>query len=392
MPFTKKPEQLEREDLVVGIPLEFDIYSGTTNHLLLSRNETIRNEKSLESILRNRPYTVLNEKEFYVDYGKKQQPFDGIEYLAHRVRYLLRKHTNNNTDDFEDKLLLIAEEILLYTYHYPDQSIALLQLWASDDYATFHPIHCALLAAIIAQSQEWQDMKIIQLIAAAITMNISITMLQEDLFGRRTTIQDDEKIIIENHPEKSVDILEACGVTREKYPTLIRAILQHHESVDGHGYPMQLQGSEICDAALILNICDRYCAMTSERISRHPMGSAKAIRGIYELFQDEEHDMRHKTFAHQLVRELGLYPPGTLVKLSDSSIALVLQRDAEKVDGRPVVAQLRSPGNLAYARPSPLNLRKSKVKIDQVLNEKATLDMRVRNLFLQSGFDPIFLG
>lgn len=392
MPFTHKPENLQEQDLPIGEPLQFAIYSGTTNHLLLSKGEVIRNDKSLESILRQRPYRVLNEEDFYVDYSRKIQPFEGIEFLAHRVRYLLRKPTNKNIDDFEHKLMLLAEEILLYTYHYPDQSIALVQLWTSEDYATFHPIHCALLAAIMAQGEEWQEFEIIQLIAAALTMNISITLLQEDLFGRRTVIQEDEKIIIENHPQKSVDILEACGVTHEKYPTLINAIQQHHERVDGQGYPSGLRGLEVCNAALILSICDRYTAMTSERVSRHSLGSAKAIRGIYELFQDEEFDTRHKRLAHQLVRELGLYPPGTLVKLSDSSVALVLKRGEKKVDTLPVVAQLRSPGNLAYARPAPINLKKSKVTIDQVLVEKATLDLRVRNLFLQAGFDPIHLG
>lgn len=391
MPYRKKPDILERDQIPVAKPLAFNIYSGLSNKLLLAEGEEVRDISALDRLIANKAYRVLNENEFYIDYDNRKQPFDGIEYLSHRVRYLLKKPANNNTGDFEQKLFLLAEEIFLYTFHYPDQSIALGQVWKSDDYSTYHPIQAAILCGILAHSLEWREMDIIQLIAAALVMNISMSTLQEDLHGRRTQLDESDHRQIHNHPLKSVQILSGCGIESKKYPLMIKAILQHHEKIDGSGYPGQIKGDKISDAALILNICDRYTAFTSERISRVAYGSAQAVKNIFRLSEEEQQDSRYKSFAHQMVRELGLHPPGTMVRLSDQSVAVILKRNSKSINDKPIVAQLRSPGNMAYARPAPLNLKKSKIVIERILDEKPMLDLRVRNLFLQKELEPVFI-
>lgn len=391
MPFRLKPDILERSQIPVAESLPFNIYSGVTNKLLLAEGEIVRDEKALDRLIANNSYRVLNELEFYIDYQNRIQPFEGIDYLAHRVRYLLRKPDSNNTEKFEEKLFLIAEELFLYTFHFPDQSIALGQIWKSDDYVTYHPIQTAILSSILAQSMGWSEMDIIQLIAACIVMNISMAVLQEDLHGRRNVLDDEDHRKIHSHPVKSAQMVAAAGVDPKKYPLMFKAILQHHEQEDGTGYPGKLKGKNISDAALIINTCDRYTAFTSDRISRSAFGSARAIKNIFNLFVDRNDEMRHKSMAHQLVRELGLYPPGTMVRLSDHSIAVILKRNSKSIDGKPIVAQLRSPGNMAYAKPAALNLKKSKLQIERILEEKPILDLRIRNLFLQKNYEPIFL-
>lgn len=82
---------------------------------------------------------------------------------------------------------------------------------------------------------------------------------------------------IKGHPKFSYKILKK---TEEFNDITLKAILEHHERVDGCGYPFGLKDNEISNLGKILTICDCYEAMTAKRCYKEPFNKSKAINEI----------------------------------------------------------------------------------------------------------------
>jgi HD-GYP domain-containing protein (c-di-GMP phosphodiesterase class II) len=152
--------------------------------------------------------------------------------------------------------------------------------------------------------------------AAAMTMNISMIDLQDKLYSQRAPLTESQKADIRNHPERSVDLLEKCGVTESLW---LETIMQHHELLDGSGYPMSLKGTDIMEPSRVVTIGDMYGAKVSNRSYRKPVLPTDALRDLF--LSDGQHiDL---VLSKILIKNLGLFPPGTFVELNNGEIAVV---------------------------------------------------------------------
>jgi hypothetical protein len=113
--------------------------------------------------------------------------------------------------------------------------------------------------------------------------------------------------------------LRRLGVRDEWW---IKTVLQHHESWDGSGYPGGLRAENIARTAQIVALADRYCALVSSRTYRKAMLPRLAI---------QELDMRigrdiDKPLVAALVATMGIFPPGSLVRLRNGEGGIVVKR------------------------------------------------------------------
>ncbi|GAJ50448.1 HD-GYP domain-containing protein, partial [Aeromonas salmonicida] len=97
----------------------------------------------------------------------------------------------------------------------------------------------------------------------------------------------------------------------------------HHERLDGSGFPLGIKGGEIPPLARIIGLVDYYDELLHPRSSATPAAPSQAISQLYKLSQKKfDQDL-----VKLLIKVLGVYPPGSLVLLSDSSVALVLSTE-----------------------------------------------------------------
>ena len=82
------------------------------------------------------------------------------------------------------------------------------------------------------------------LVAAALTSDIGMREIQQALFEQTAPLSSEQKAIVSAHPNRSCELLQAAGVEDKRW---LQAIEQHHERVDGTGYPKGLAGDAICD-------------------------------------------------------------------------------------------------------------------------------------------------
>lgn len=215
-------------------------------------------------------------------------------------------------------------------------------------YGVVHSLHTAVLVCLVGRRKDWPDQRVAIAVKAAMTMNLSITELQTTLARQESPLTPEQRLAIDCHPLDSWQILRRMGVTDDEW---LRAVAQHHEQPDGKGYPQGLtEMSQIADA---VRTCDVFGAKMSPRASRTAMLSTRAAA---EIFRQRSAGY----FGATVIRELGLYPPGCLVRLSTGEAALVMKRSRDPLcpevalltddAGQPLRKPVRSPTGASYGR------------------------------------------
>jgi HD-GYP domain-containing protein (c-di-GMP phosphodiesterase class II) len=212
-----------------------------------------------------------------------------------------------------------------------DADVALYTAVRQDDrrfalYALTHGIHTATVTVLAARQLGWPPAQQMALCGAALTMNLSIGELQAQMAEQKTPPTARQLDLIRQHPVKSAELLQACGVADADW---LAAVNDHHERRDGSGYPRK--ATEVGDGAALLRAADVYMAKISPRAQRPALVPKVAAA---QLFKEEAGG----PIATALIKPLGVYPPGDLVKLRSGEVGVVTRRGAS--GSAPTVATL----------------------------------------------------
>ena len=204
----------------------------------------------------------------------------------------------------------------------PDQAMGLLQLEATDHRLSRRLMHAAVLTQVLALPSGLPADHRLSLMCAALTFDVALAPISEQLAAQTTPLSEAQWKAIQSHTLESVDLLQRCGVND---PVWLEAVRDHHERVDGTGYPRGLRGDTVSVEARILGIVDIYSAMIRPRAYRDAQPSRVALRDIF-LERGQRIDER---LAMLFIKELGVYPPGTMVKLANGEIAVAVRRTTD---------------------------------------------------------------
>jgi HD-GYP domain-containing protein (c-di-GMP phosphodiesterase class II) len=214
-------------------------------------------------------------------------------------------------------LRLIAREVAEATGRAPDVAIACILLnQIAGTYAVRHCVDTAILACVLARAMGKPPLEVLTVAAAALTMNVGM-MRQIESFQGKTTLTGDERALVRQHPSESAGLLRGAGVSDEEW---LAYVLQHHETDDGSGYPEGRRQGEIAFNAKLIGLADRYCACVSARNYRRSLLPPLALN---TLSADAAID---SALTGLFTEHLGSFPPGTLVRLANSEIGVVVAR------------------------------------------------------------------
>jgi len=235
------------------------------------------------------------------------------------------------------RLLDIVNSIESLCIHAPDAALAAIHLNKFES-PLKQPLYSAILANLLAHRLEYSKAATKTLMCAVLTSNISFVEYQVLLNSANKPLTDHQKDKIHRHPYDSAELLRNASVDSEHW---LKIIEQHHEKVDGSGYPNNLSGDEIEQDALIIALCEFYTAMIDNRAYRAPMKSRAALQALYEKSEDIEKHL-HTAF----IKVIGVYPPGSFVRLANNEIGVVFKRDAKSVI--PIVKSIFAPDGEPY--------------------------------------------
>ena len=142
-----------------------------------------------------------------------------------------------------------------------------------DPYTAGHQKKVALLSQAIAKKLGWSEEKIRGLYLAALVHDMGKIATPAEILTKPSMLSETEMTLIKEHPKTGYDILKDIPFT---WP-IAQAVYQHHERLDGSGYPNGISGDAIISEARILAVADTIEAMTSHRPYRPGLGLGKAI-------------------------------------------------------------------------------------------------------------------
>lgn len=337
--------RIEPYEVVLGEVLPWPLYDAK-GILLLDRGQVISSRRHLEALLLSglyrgpdAPPARAAEPPAYL--GREDCPFDLIAQIPPRLGRTLDGLRQGHRE-YQSYLQRLAHEIQYLCGNHPDAALGAVHLFHDHHYPLVHLLHTAILCDVIARRVGYRPERRIPLLCAALTSNISILELQDELHQQADPLTDAQRMQIENHPQDSVAILREAGVSGELW---LQTILQHHERVDGQGYLRALRGEQILADARIVALADIYSAMVTPRSYREARPAKEALRELF-LARGREVDER---LSEQFIKELGVYPPGAFVELNNGERGIVIRRGRNY--SHPTVSVLTRADGHCYAHP-----------------------------------------
>jgi hypothetical protein len=257
---------------------------------------------------------------------------DGLEAWDQLIRKVTRLLVASDTNKaWAERFCALTDDVRELALNNPDMALYVLTLAngiSVDAYSAQHAMVCLVIAELAANWLEWPEVEKLALARAALSMNVSITSLQDSLARQSGSMSEAQRQLVTGHATASAELITKAGVDDRLW---LYAVQNHHTvSHDLVGESAEAGPR----TAELLRRVDIYTAKLSRRGSRVSVTPATAARDAC-LDAAGNPD----SIGATLLRIVGLYPPGTFVELANGETAVVIKR-GEKAH-TPMVASLR---------------------------------------------------
>ncbi|GAA5214209.1 HD-GYP domain-containing protein [Corallincola platygyrae] len=224
----------------------------------------------------------------------------------------------------------------------------MVQMKDKDEYLYQHAVNCATLMTLFARHMDFGRETIQHLAVGMMFHDVGKIHIPRELIDKAGELTEKEFEIAKQHVDFSWEI--ASSIPHVASETL-DVIKQHHERMDGSGYPDGLAGEEISIYGRMAAIVDTFNALTSDRPYKDSVTALTAFN-IMKNGTPGEYD---QDLLNQFIRCVGVYPVGTLVKLKSGKLGLVMQGNFSN-PLKPMVTVFYSTRQRHHIEPKLINL------------------------------------
>lgn len=272
-----------------------------------------------------------------------------------------------------DAVRTVISDMTDSVFRNPDALSSLSRLKRFDEYTFYHSVNTALLAMSLGLSLGF-DRSMIHLAGVGTLLHdIGKMKVPLEILNKPGRFEAHEMEIMKQHVLRGVEVLTRTTGLGSSY---IQPALEHHERVNGAGYPHRRARQDISQYGLITAIVDIYDAMTSDRCYHKGRPAHEIIQLLYRLSLEGHLD---STLVQRFIQVVGIYPVGSVVEL-DSGETGIVKRINHDAPLAPVVLLVKSAGNTLLSQPKEQDL--SQRDKAPLRNVKAILHPH------QAGIDP----
>ncbi len=236
------------------------------------------------------------------------------------------------SQNFTDIIRQLHEEIK----NNGDLLSILSDVFTYDDYIFTHSFNVTLYSLAIGMELGLPQKEIETLGLGAIMHDVGKMKIPTDILLKPGRLTDEEFQIVKQHPEDGFRLLKDVHTISL---LVAHCAYQHHERINGSGYPRGIKGNEIHRFGKIIAVADVFDAVTSNRVYRKAMlphdGLEILFAGSGTLFEEE--------IVNAFRKAVAIYPVGITVELSDGRKGIVSEQNSGKSD-RPKVKILEKDG------------------------------------------------
>jgi HD-GYP domain-containing protein (c-di-GMP phosphodiesterase class II) len=246
-----------------------------------------------------------------------------------------------------ERLTKTVSQIATSLANVPEAALALDDLATADAYTHRHSVQVAIIGMLIArrlwQRDGWRDWmerprfdgidgRLTRLGVGLILHDIGKLAVPNEILNKAGALTDEEVAQMRLHPEAGVDLLRAADPS----PLVVATVRDHHERLDGSGYPSGREAATIHEFARICAIADIFDAVSSERPYKHAAAPHIAVNVISEGVNRGRLDAR---IAAAFRRVCMPYPLGTEVVVDGELLGVVSNVDGDD-PWRPTVRRM----------------------------------------------------
>ena len=242
----------------------------------------------------------------------KKRVAEGVQFLY------------DNTADprrFLEATTNVSDQLISAITTYDAVAIDIAQLKVSDEYTFKHSVDVASLSMIIGKKYGLKPEEIREIGIAGLLHDVGKSKIPKEILNKPDRLTDEEFLQMKYHSLYGYKILEE----NNGFTTGVKSgVLQHHEKMNGHGYPLSVSGTKIHPYARIISVADVYDALVTERPYKKGFPKKDAIEIIMTMTDDL--DMKAmKSFLTSII----LYPVDTVVHLSNGEYAKVVENNPD---------------------------------------------------------------
>lgn len=212
-----------------------------------------------------------------------------------------------------------VEQLVTQMVDDPDLLLNLSQIRVHSKPTYVHSVNVAVLVAGFTSALSYSRDRILEATIGGILHDIGKVRFPEELLQKEGTCTRQEYTMLKQHPEFGLDVVRRNGKTLPD--TVMHVIGQHHERLNGGGYPGRLRGEQIEEVALVCAIADMYDSLTTHGVNHHVCLPQEALALVFQG-SDVEYP---RLLVEHFTKLLGIYPVGSFVKLDSGEMGVVVK-------------------------------------------------------------------
>lgn len=308
-------QRISTKNLFSGLILAKDILNADGNVLLC--HGIILTDQYIKRLKELCIYSVYIENPYFGDIVIPESFSEQIRIKAIKTvkENFIKLQANENTDlgIFAEISNSIIDEVIKNR----KLMIHLTDIRAYDDYTFAHSVNVAILAVLAGIGLGYGETKLKELALGGLLHDVGKMFVPKEILNKKGQLTLEEMELMKGHSSAGFELLRK----NQDIPLLAAHIaFQHHEKLDGSGYPRGLQGDEIHEYANIIAIADVYDALTSDR----PYRVALLPHEAYEILLDLTKTQIDVHILGLLFNYIAIYPAGSLVQLNTGKIGVVI--------------------------------------------------------------------
>jgi len=321
-----------------GTPIAYDLYNDK-NIILLNKgvkmSPVLREKLQRNNIIflttQISPFETLDDRIKYLD-----------EEVIHEIEKVKKQYKeafyqiSREFEGFKDYSKLDKKTVtdigrgLVNSISNNQQVYASIQgIRRKDSYTYLHSIDVSILMILFGKSMNLASNEIEDIAIAGLLHDIGKTKIQDSILLKPEKLTADEEETMKNHTTYGYDILKNQLGYKE---IIARIAREHHEKINGKGYPDGKRGETIHIFSKMVTICDIYDAITSERVYKKAMLPHVAVEYLMSI-AGTHIDM---DLVRQFIHNIAIYPMGTKVLLNTGEEGIVIKNN-KNFPLRPVV-------------------------------------------------------
>lgn len=251
------------------------------------------------------------------------------------------------------KLSALTQNILESVLDNKDALMCLSMIQRGKDFLLEHSINCSIYMAILTNELGYEQDDVEQASLAGLLMDTGMVNVPNELCVPEHLLNDTQRQAYRQHVSESLALLsQAEGIS----DTVIDIISQHQERIDGSGYPNKLTDELIHPLAKVAAVIDEFSRLGMAAPFGQSLPNNKVLKSL------SQNSGLDQSLVNRLIGVLGIYPVGSLVKLSSGKLGIVSQKNPSNLL-TPVVMTFYSINSGHYSEIKRLDLAKSSDEI-----------------------------